>query len=108
MIVGAQESFRHYAAGATRAGRGADALVHAGPSVRAAIERLQQELGPGDVVLIKGGWSQRLERVALALAGLRVGCAIPYCSARGGPCARCPMLERGWGGLPALRERPRR
>jgi UDP-N-acetylmuramoyl-tripeptide--D-alanyl-D-alanine ligase len=99
VIVGNDESFRQYAAGASRAGLGAKAFVHAGPSVHRAIELLRQELRPGDVVLIKGRWGQRLARVALALAGRQVGCDIPYCAARGTRCDRCPMLERGWSGL---------
>jgi UDP-N-acetylmuramoyl-tripeptide--D-alanyl-D-alanine ligase len=105
VIVGTAESFRHYAAGASRAGLGAQALVHAGPSVRAAIALLRGELGPGDVVLLKGRWGQRLERVALALAGNRVHCDITYCSLRLGRCGRCPMLERGWSGLRVIPER---
>ncbi len=105
VIVGTEESFRHYAAGARQAGSGADAMVHAGPNVRSAIELLRRELGPGDVVLIKGRWGQRLGRVALALAGRRVNCDITYCSLRTGRCARCPMLERGWSGLRVIPER---
>jgi UDP-N-acetylmuramoyl-tripeptide--D-alanyl-D-alanine ligase len=108
VIVGTAESFRHYAAGASKTGLGAHALVHAGPHVHAAVELLRGELGPGDVVLLKGRWGQRLERVALALAGRRVTCDITACSLRGRRCARCPMLGRGWGGLRVPRERPRR
>ena len=102
VIVGTEESFRHYLVGASQASLGGRVLVRAGPSVHSAIELLRREVGPGDVVLIKGRWGQRLERVALALAGRRVNCDITYCSVRGRRCGRCPMLERGWSGLKVL------
>jgi UDP-N-acetylmuramoyl-tripeptide--D-alanyl-D-alanine ligase len=62
----------------------------------AAVALLQQDLRAGDVVLVKGRWGQRLDRVALALAGRQVGCDISYCSARAARCGACPMLARGW------------
>ncbi len=37
--------------------------------VRGAIEALRSDLWPGDVVLVKGAGGQRLDRLALALAG---------------------------------------
>jgi UDP-N-acetylmuramyl pentapeptide synthase len=98
VFVGEAESFQQYAAGAHQAGLGAEALVYAGPSPRAAAALLQQDLRAGDVVLVKGRWGQRLDRVALALAGRQVGCEISYCSARAARCGACPMLERGWRG----------
>ena len=73
--------------------------MNAGRSVLRAAEIVREELGPGDVVLIKGRNNQRFERVALALQGRRVVCDIPVC--RAVPrlrCASCPMLERGWAG----------
>jgi UDP-N-acetylmuramoyl-tripeptide--D-alanyl-D-alanine ligase len=99
MIIGTGESFQLYLAGARRAGLGADTLVHAGTSVQWATDLLRRELMPGDVILIKGRWGQRLDRVALALAGRHVVCDITSCSVRWTRCERCPMLERGWGGL---------
>jgi UDP-N-acetylmuramoyl-tripeptide--D-alanyl-D-alanine ligase len=99
VIVGSEDCFRQYAAGAKLAGLEAPALFQAGPSVRPAIDLLRQDLRPGDVVLIKGRWGQRLDRVTLALSGQQVGCEITSCSARAARCAACPMLARGWGGL---------
>jgi UDP-N-acetylmuramyl pentapeptide synthase len=97
IIVG--EQFRRYAAGARRAGLRREALVDAGRSARAATEAVRADLRPGDVVLIKGRTGQRLERVALALAGRAVRCDISYCRSYPIRCERCPMLERGWDGL---------
>ena len=99
IIVGGDECFRHYATGASAAGLGADALIHAGTDVHRAIELLRPELRPDDVVLVKGRWGQRLDRVALALADRRVNCDIADCHVRWRRCERCPMLERGWAGL---------
>jgi UDP-N-acetylmuramyl pentapeptide synthase len=99
VVVGKAERFQQYAAGAHQAGLGPDAFVHADTSVHAAIELLRREVGPGDVVLIKGSWGQRLDRVALALAGRQVGCQITDCAVRPTRCDRCPMLQRGWRGL---------
>jgi UDP-N-acetylmuramyl pentapeptide synthase len=102
VVVGKAESFQQYVAGVSRAGLDADAFVQAGTSPRAALEVLRQTLGPGDVVLIKGSWVQRLDRVALGLAGRQVGCEITFCAVRQTRCDRCPMLERGWGGLQVI------
>ncbi len=52
----------------------------------------------GDVVLIKGRSTQRLERIALLLEGREVGCDLAFCKVASGRCERCPMLERGWPG----------
>jgi UDP-N-acetylmuramyl pentapeptide synthase len=106
VIVGRDERFQQYAAGASHAGLAGDAFVHAGTNVHSAIDLLRRDVGPGDVVLVKGGWAQRLDRVALALAGRRVNCDIAHCTLRTGRCAHCPMLERGWGGLNMPTERP--
>ena len=52
-------------------------------------------LREGDVVLIKGRASEKLDRIALSLMGRRVACAIEFCDAEL-RCSECPMLERGW------------
>lgn len=92
-------SFQRYAAGAKRGGLPRSALVNAGRSVLKAVEALQGDLGLGDVVLIKGRFSQRLGRVAIALAERTVRCDISFCDAKATICEHCPMLERGWNGL---------
>jgi UDP-N-acetylmuramyl pentapeptide synthase len=101
ILVGGSKSFQRYAAGATRAGLARDALVHAGRNVLGVVQALQEDLRPGDVVLIKGRDSQRLARVALALLGATVRCELTACHANA-ICDRCPMLKRGWDGLPAV------
>ena len=93
------EQFQDCAAGATRAGFPGHALVDAGTNALAAAQALKQDLKLGDVVLIKGRDRQRLDRVALALAGRQARCGIETCTAKSTRCDRCPMLERGWDGL---------
>ncbi len=77
---------------------GNDRLVNAGESPHEAAAALRDELGPGDVVLVKGRGTQKLERTVLALQGRNVVCDIPVCNYRIA-CAECVMLERGWDGL---------
>ncbi|HET6469919.1 MAG TPA: Mur ligase family protein [Geminicoccaceae bacterium] len=100
VVVGGQRTFRGYAAAATRAGLPREALVSAGRSVMAAAQAVEADLRAGDVILIKGRDTQRLDRVALALQGRMVGCRIEVCPIRGisicSRCETCPMLERGW------------
>ncbi|MGH7966111.1 MAG: hypothetical protein ACRERD_30540 [Candidatus Binatia bacterium] len=69
--------------------------MNADTSVRKAVEMLGDDLGPGDVVLIKGRDTQRLDRVALALMGRTVRCDLSFCDVKL-HCEYCPMLERGW------------
>ena len=91
------DNFRKYAAGAKRGGLPLGAVVNARGSVKRAAEALQDDLRPGDVVLIKGRDTQRLARVALALMGRQVRCELTLCDVEV-QCDRCPMLERGWLG----------
>ncbi len=97
IFVGGQ-SCKSYVGGAKHGGLPRQRIINVGTSVLKALEALRGELGPGDVVLIKGRVSQHLERVALALAGRTVQCDIAFCKADV-TCERCPMLERGWSGL---------
>jgi len=62
-----------------------------------ALAEVRSLLREGDVVLVKGRYTQRLARLSLALTGAEVNCGIPFCDARAVDCDGCPMLERGWG-----------
>jgi UDP-N-acetylmuramyl pentapeptide synthase len=88
-----------FRSGATHGGLPREAVVMADRSVRRAAEAVAADLAPGDVVLIKGRDTQRLERVALALMGREVRCELVYCNARLTRCDACPMLGRPWPGL---------
>jgi len=86
---------RSYIAGAVRGGLPREAILADGKNVSKIVEALVPMLREGDVVLIKGRASQKLDRIALSLMGRRVGCAIEFCDAEL-RCSECPMLERGW------------
>ncbi len=92
------DNFTSYAAGATRGGLTRSAVLHARRGVQEILTALPPDLGPGDVVLVKGGRSQRLERVVLALLGRTVRCELKQCGVQLTACHECPMLERGWEG----------
>jgi UDP-N-acetylmuramyl pentapeptide synthase len=98
IIIG--HNYQRYAAGAVRAGMSRKALIDAGTSPWQAVEELRRDLGPGDVVLIKGRDNQRLERVALALEGRDVRCRLVRCRLRFGRCSECSALERGHSYVP--------
>ncbi len=84
-----------FAAGARAQGGSREAHRACGTRVRGAIRALEGVPREGDVILLKGRVTQRLERVALALAGRTVRCNIKECRATNLPCSRCAMLERG-------------
>ena len=65
-----------------------------------ALALLRDDLGPGDVVLLKGRWQQGLARIALALAGRDVRCRADPCPFRRMLCDLCPLLERPFAGYP--------
>ena len=96
VFVGENRQFQRYAA--RKSGLPENAQFEAGDSVLKAAQYLAGELRPGDTVLIKGRGTQRLERVALVLAGCKVRCDISFCDTRVLACEDCPMLERGWDG----------
>lgn len=86
-----------YRTGLKRGGLAREHIVDAGRSWRRAYEALAGMLEPGDVVLLKGRHDERLERVALALSGRKIGCELTFCNTPLNRCDTCAMLESGWG-----------
>ncbi len=80
---------------ATRAGLCAESITAFDGDLPAVAEYLREELRPGDVLLIKGRFHERLSRVALALEGREVRCWIPRCEPRLLGCLQCPALLVG-------------
>ena len=95
-------------AGAKKAGFPAERIVGLGKDPLGALERIQEMLEPGDVVLLKGRDTQKFDRIELGLKGHSVGCRIEYCDKRGVRCDGCPLLESGWEGLPEFMGRRER
>jgi UDP-N-acetylmuramoyl-tripeptide--D-alanyl-D-alanine ligase len=91
-------NFQRYAAGVRRGGLPSSSMMDAERSVLKAVELLREDLRPGDVVLIKGRDTQRLDRITLALIGRTVCCNIDFCDTRAVRCGTCPNLERGYEG----------
>lgn len=84
-------NFQRYAAGARRAGMAADRLVDAGRSWQKAADYLRRDLRDGDVALVKGRDTQRLDRISLSLLGMRVACQVSHCELL--DCRPCPLLS---------------
>lgn len=62
-------------------------------SVIKAAEKLQNEIKPGDVVLIKGRDTQRFDRISFALMGTKVQCDVDFCDMKVFTCEHCPNLK---------------
>jgi UDP-N-acetylmuramoyl-tripeptide--D-alanyl-D-alanine ligase len=105
VVVG--RALERYATGARGRGMAREAIHDGGRDPRHAAQVLCALLEPGDVVLLKGRGTQKLDRVRLILEGRKVGCAIAFCSMRGTDCDGCPMLESGWGTHRIVMERAR-
>jgi UDP-N-acetylmuramoyl-tripeptide--D-alanyl-D-alanine ligase len=88
--------------GARSAGMDPGQIIKSGHHARDALDDLRNVLRPGDAVLFKARGSQHLGRLAFALAGRKVRCWVDPCKVRYVGCAQCPMLGRGWEGLPLL------
>lgn len=107
VFVGGRKAYASLVGGARSAGFDKDNVIHVGRSVHAAFETLRGEVGPGDVVWIKGRSTQHLGRIGLALAGRDVTCDVVRCPVTPG-CGACPMLarkQRRKRGAPARRSR---
>jgi UDP-N-acetylmuramoyl-tripeptide--D-alanyl-D-alanine ligase len=102
LVMEMRDHGRGYKLAAQRGGLSVEHVERAGPRLGPIIERLGADLRPGDVVLITGRTTQRLERIALALAGHTVRCDLIKCDARWTRCDECAMLARGWEGLRPL------
>ena len=98
IFVGDSGVWSSFAAGVKRGGVSRDEFINTDDSLCSAIDGVREKLGRGDVVLVKGRDTQRLERVSLALTGRTVRCDIKFCKATV-RCGTCPMLERGWNDL---------
>ena len=94
ILVGSRQ-LRTAIAGAVDTGADRSTFAFVGSDLYGALRLLRDELVPGDALLVKGGWSQRLERVVLALAGRDVRCPAKICQIPNSlRCDACPLLGR--------------
>lgn len=97
IILNNREIFRTIRRGATLAGMPADRLIRVSGNALSVLKELPDDLGSGDLLLIKGRTDERLARITLALAGRKVGCRLKHCPIRSIWCRTCPWLENGPG-----------
>ena len=95
-VVHVGHDLQRYTTGLRRAGMDRAAIHDAGGDLMRAVEIVRGIQRPGDVILIKGRDTQRLDRVALALMGRQVRCMVSFCNLKLGPCDTCSYLSRGW------------
>ncbi|MFC1883724.1 Mur ligase family protein [Thermodesulfobacteriota bacterium] len=105
LFLGHKKSCRYYVVGAKQGGLSQDSAVHMGHDILRVARILRDELGPGDVVLIKGRTEQRLLRIALLLEGMQVACDLGACTYSARNCRICPMLSKKWKGLPKIKKK---
>ena len=92
IFIGEEEFWNSFRTGADTEGT---TVLSAQGSVRVAADLVKGMLTPQSVVLVKGLSSQGLERIALHLAGEKVGCARVSCRAAGlWECGTCDLLRR--------------
>ena len=93
IVVG--DNFQRYGAGVRQSGYSNISIINAKKDLEKAANIVSGDLQPGDVVLIKGRNTQRMERISLMLTGCKVKCSKIYCDTKITHCDICPMLERG-------------
>ncbi len=98
VFVGSTTNFKLYRSGAVAGGLSRDRIDHV-RHAHEAVDLLRDDLGPGDVVLIRGRWQQALGRVGLALAGRDVQCRVDPCPFKRMLCDVCPFLGQPFTGL---------
>jgi len=97
IIINNREMFRTIRRGATLAGMPAERLKRASGNPLSVLRELPDDLGEGDLILIKGRTDERMARITLALEGKKVGCKLRRCPTRSLWCRTCPWLESGPG-----------
>lgn len=88
-----------YLPGAAAGGLPHDCVIDAGRTPAEVAGTLAKLLEPGDVVLVKGRDTQKLDRIRLILSGRTVRCDVAFCNVKAFDCESCPMLGRAWGGI---------
>ncbi|MGD9675879.1 MAG: Mur ligase family protein [Candidatus Bipolaricaulia bacterium] len=92
-FLGGKKNFARLRAGTAAAGLARQELFNIRGEPRHVAKILASELGPDDLVLIKGRSTEHLERIVLELTGRGVDCVLRLCRRRH-DCATCPLRGR--------------
>jgi len=92
ILVTSHRSFQAYKTGMTCGGLARASIMRATSQSKAVEVIKSYGLKDGDVVLLKGRDTQRLERISFALMGRKVRCCVDFCSIKATRCEHCPEL----------------
>lgn len=88
-----RKPFRRCKSAAVEAGMDPENIIRVQGDPLSALPLLPENLGEGDLLLVKGKNRHRTSRLSLRLLGHQVGCRIPICQL-GVDCEVCEMLEK--------------
>ncbi len=92
VLVASRRNFQAYKTGMTRGGLARASIARAASHSEAVGIIESYGLKEGDVVLVKGRDTQRLERISFALMGRKVRCNADFCGMKATRCAHCSEL----------------
>lgn len=87
--------FRRCRVGAAAGGMDRDRLTRVKLDPLSILHLLPDDLGKGDVILVKGRPEYKISRLSLALTGKKVSCRIMSCPVKPTCCDDCSALARG-------------
>ncbi len=93
-----KHGFRCCRVGAAAGGMNRDRLTRIKLDPLSILHLLPDDLGKGDVILVKGRPDYRISRLSLALMEREVNCRIMSCPITTSFCDDCSMLKQGWQG----------
>ena len=91
-----KNSFRRCRVGAENEGMDRSSMTRIRFDALSISSLLPEDLGEGDVILIKGRTDYKISRLSLALMGRKVNCRLLSCPITTSFCDTCSMLEKGW------------
>ena len=89
-------SFRRCRVGAAAGGMDRERLTRIKLDPLSILHLLPDDLGKGDVILVKGRPEYKISRLSLALTGEKVNCRLMSCPVTTSYCDGCSVLARGW------------
>ena len=91
-----KNAFRRCRIGAVETGMSPEQITRISFDPLSIVSLLPDDLGSGDIILIKGRTDYKISRLSLALMGKTVNCRLMSCSVTTSHCDECSMLEKGW------------